>query len=205
MTELDHERHFQQAWDDPGNTRYELPAVDVNRVLAERYTLDKPLVFTRTMMWDNEVRKARRPDLFIPSVVAAGSADAWGDGDIFVRRSMQRQWSRPGNYGLVLEQTRLDHARQVVTFIGAADHPGRDGAVLHASTEQPIFHVEHSVSGEESRPLNNWRTVHVTGAPDGRIVEVFDRIAANPWLPEFVEIYIRDVLELAIARRDAVE
>ena len=77
----DHEKIFLQAWDDPANTRYELSGLDINQVLADRYELGQPLVFTRTMLWDMETRKARRPDLFIPYVVAAGSAQSWGEGD----------------------------------------------------------------------------------------------------------------------------
>jgi len=201
MDTVDHEKIFRRAWDDPGATRYELPPMDVNQVLADRYELGRSLVFTRTMLWDNEVRKARRPDLFIPYVVAAGSAESWGEGDVFVRRSMQRQWLEPDTYGLVLEQTRLDHANQIVTFIGVAEHPGSDGEVLRAGSGQPIFHVEHSVGGTETQPVNLWRVVHLTDVPDGRLVAVFDRIAANPWLPEYVEIYLRDVLGIALTRR----
>jgi hypothetical protein len=198
MDILDHEKIFRQAWEDPAATRYELPPVDVNQVLAERYELGRPLVFTRAMLWDMEARKARRPDLFIPNVVATGSAESWGDGDVFVRRSTQRQWLEPDTYGLVLEQTRLDHTNQIVTFIGAAELPGPNGESLRADASQPIFHVEHSVGGTETRPLNLWRIVHLTDAPDSRLIAVFDRIAADPGLPEFVEIYLRDVLGVPV-------
>src|SRR5919198_4521960 len=150
MDTLDHKKIFHQAWEDPSATRYELPALDVNQVLAARYELGQPLVFTRTMLWDMEARKARRPDLFIPYVVAAGSAASWGEGDVFVRKSMQRLWLDPDTYGLIIEQTRLDHANQLVTFIGAAEHPGPDGEPLTATTEQPIFHVQHGVGGTEN-------------------------------------------------------
>lgn len=201
MSTLDHEKAFEQAWDDPANTRYELPPVDVNQVLAERYELGEPLVVTRAMVWDMEVRKARHPDVFIPYVVTEGSADAWGGDGTFVRRSRQRLWLTPAEYGLVLEQTYLNHAEQKVTFIGAAEHPGRDGELLRAGTGQPIFHVEHSVAGEEDRPLNNWRIVHLTEAPDDKLLEVFGGIAGNPWLPEYIEIYIRDVLGAGLGRR----
>ena len=51
--------------------------------------------------------------------------------------------------------------------------------------------------------MNNWRIVHVTGAPDARIVALFERIATNPWLPEVLEIYLRDVL--TITRREDIE
>ncbi|WP_163568104.1 hypothetical protein [Fodinicola feengrottensis] len=102
---------------------------------------------------------------------------------------------------MIIEQTHLNHAEQKVTFVGAAEHPDRDGVQLHASTDQPIFHVEHSVGGDENRPLNEWRIVHLAAQPDERLLEVFARIDADPWLPEFIEIYIRDVLGIGLARR----
>lgn len=203
MTVLWHEKVFRDAWEDPSATRYELTPLDVNKVLADRYLLGEPLAFTRAMLWDLEVRKARHPDVFIPHVVAVGSVAAWGDGDVFVRRSMQRLWLAPETYGLVLEQTKLDHANQIVTFIGAAEQPGPDGEFLHATTDQPIFHVEHSVGGTETQPLNLWRIVHRTTAPDARIVAAFARIDASPWLPEHIEIYVRDVLGIALTRRQS--
>lgn len=132
MAGLNHEQTFEHAWKDPANTRDELPPIDVNSVLTERYELSTPLVFTRTMLWDNEVRKARHPDLFLPWVVESGSASAWGDGDTFVRSSRQRRWVHPDVFGTVLEQTHLDHERQAVTFIGTSMHPGPTGAMLYA-------------------------------------------------------------------------
>src|SRR3954470_4916270 len=87
MTVLEHENVFREAWQDPSETRYELTPLDVNKVLADRYVLGEPLVFTRAMLWDLEARKARHPDVFIPYVVAAGSAAAWGEEDVFVRKS----------------------------------------------------------------------------------------------------------------------
>lgn len=200
---LDHVKIFREAWDEPNATRYELPPIDVNEVLAARYELGRPLEFTRTMLWDMETRKARRPDLFIPYVVAAGSAASWDTGeDTIDRKSSQRLWLDRETYGLVLEHALLDHDNQIVTFIGDAELRGPDGTLLTATTAQPIFHVEHSVGGTESQPLNLWRIVHLTDAPDSRLTAVFDRLATIPWLPEFVEIYIRDVLGIAITRRD---
>ncbi len=52
ISQLSHEGEFQRAWADPGNTRIELPPVDVNRVLAEHYRTSELLTFTRTMLWD---------------------------------------------------------------------------------------------------------------------------------------------------------
>jgi len=37
-TGLDYRREFAAAWADPGNTRFELPLADINKVLADRYT-----------------------------------------------------------------------------------------------------------------------------------------------------------------------
>lgn len=57
----DHETIFARVRADASNTRIELPPVDVNQLLRQRYDLDQPLTFARTMLWDLEVRKAWRP------------------------------------------------------------------------------------------------------------------------------------------------
>ncbi len=208
MKILNHEAEFERAWADTSNTRFELPPVDVNRVLAEHYRTSEPLTFTRTMLWDMEVRKAKRPDRYIPSVVREGSAHAWGrssaaDGkESFIRSSQQRLWLEPTEYGLVLEQVCLNPTQQKVTFIGAAELPDRDKNLLRVGARQPLFHVEHSVSGDESRPLNTWRIVHLTDRPEHRLVERFTLIANDVWLPEFIEIYIRSDLNIKLTRRD---
>ena len=204
---LDHEGEFQRAWADPSNTQIELPPVDVNRVLAGHYRLSENLAFTRTMLWDMEVRKAWSPDRYIPSVVREGSARTWGQfsaadaTESFVRSSQQRHWLDPAEYGRILEQVRLNAAQQKVTFIGAAEIPDRDGNLLRTGAEQPLFHVEHSVGGDESRPLNKWRIVHLTDEPDRRLVERFTVMANDTWLPEFIEIYIRTDLNIELTKR----
>src|SRR6266568_6142161 len=124
-TGLDHRETCAAAWADPSNTRFEIPPIDVNRVLEERYETAPRLEMTRGMLWEVEVRKAWHPDLYIPHVVRGGSAGAWarhrapGDVETFVRKSMQRLWLQPGQYGLILEQTHLSDREQKVTFIGA--------------------------------------------------------------------------------------
>ena len=208
ISQLNHEGEFQRAWADPSNTRFELPPVDVNRVLAEHYRTSEPLTFTRTMLWDMEVRKAWRPDRYIPSVVQKGSAGTWSKRSVadgtepFVRSSQQRLWLEPAEYGLVLEQVCLNPTQQKVTFIGAAELPDRDRNLLRAGARQPLFHVEHSVGGDESRPLNRWRIVHLTDRPEHRLVERFTLMANDVWLPEFIEIYIRSDLNIKLTRRD---
>ncbi len=207
ISQLNHEGEFQRAWDDPSNTRFEMPPVDVNRVLAEYYRTSEPLTFTRTMLWDMEVRKAWRPDRYIPSVVQEGSAHSWGQGsaadgtESFVRSSQQGLWLEPAEYGLVLEPVCLNPTQQKVTFIGAAEIPDRDGNILRAGVQQPLFHVEHSVGGDESRPLNGWRIVHLTGSPEHRLVEQFTLMANDVWLPEFIEIYIQSDLNIKLTKQ----
>jgi len=208
ISQLNHEGEFERAWADPSNTRFELSSVDVNRVLAEHYRTSEPLTFTRTMLWDMEVRKAWRPDRYIPSVVQEGSAGTWskrsaaGGAESFLRSSQQRLWLKPTEYGLVLEQVYLDPSQQKVTFIGAAELYDGDGNVLRAGTRQPLFHVVHSVGGDESRPMNKWRIVHLTDKPEHNLVERFTRMANDVWLPEFIEIYIRSDLNIKLSRHD---
>ena len=207
VAELNHEEEFERAWTDPRNTRVELPPVDINLVLASHYRTNKPLTFTRTMLWDMEVKKAYRPDLYIPSVVLEGSARQWrrraaADGaESFVRCSRQRLWLEPSERGLVLEQVFLNPVRQSATFIGAAELLDQDGNVLRAGTGQPLFHVEHSVDGENSRPLNRWRIVYLTGRPEQKLIERIT-LGRRVWLREFVEIYIRRDLGIDLTRKD---
>ena len=208
VTRLNHEEEFERAWTDPGNTRVELPPVDINLVLARHYRTGEPLRFTRTMLWDMEVRKAFRPDLYIPSVVSEGSSRCWrrraeADGaESFVRCSRQRLWLEPSERGLVLEQVFLNPARQSATFIGAAELLDGEGNLLRAGRGQPLFHVEHAVDGGEFQPLNLWRIVYLTDRPEQKLVERFT-LTKEVWLREFVEVYIRRDLKIQLTRRES--
>ena len=208
ISQLNHEDEFQRAWADRSNTSLELPPIDVNRVLAEHYRTSEPLTFTRTMLWDMEVRKAWRPDLYIPSVVLKGSAQTWGESsavdgaESFIRSSQQRLWLEPAQYGLVLEQTFLNSTQQKVSFIAAAEISGSDGKLLQAGTGQPLFHVEHSVGGGELQPLNRWRIAHLTDKPEQGLTDKFALMANDAYLPEFIEIYIRNDLDIKLTRCD---
>ncbi|WP_371618186.1 hypothetical protein [Streptomyces sp. NBC_00454] len=205
------EAEFERAWGDARYTRVVLPPVDVNRILGERYTAPEPVALDRVELWDMEVRKAGNPGAFIPNVVKEGTVSAWvpgreGEelGAAFLRQSQQRLWLQPEEYGLVLEETYLNHDRQVVTFLGRESFPDARGDLLHAAGTQPLFHVQHGVEGADGQPLNTWRIVLLTDGPDDRLVKVFERMAADPWLPEFVELYVQDVLGIPLTRRDDV-
>lgn len=203
--ELDSPAQFERAWVDPRHWSFELPPVDLNRVLGEHYQTAVPLTLTRAMLWDIEVRKARRPDYYIPSVVAENTATAWAPRTItrsvefFVRASQQRLWLTPAQYGLILEQVWVDSSAQTVTFIGVPELTSTHGTRLHTDTRQPLFHVQHWVDGAEQRPLSRWRVVHLTNTAHEALTERFTALR-HGWLPEFVEIYIRD-LDIDLSRR----
>ena len=52
------EREYNDAWSAPSSTRFELPPVDVNKILKERYRLSPEQTLTRAMIWDMETKKA---------------------------------------------------------------------------------------------------------------------------------------------------
>ena len=54
-------KEFENAWENTRNTRFELPAPDVNKVVSERYEVGKPVHLTRSMVWDMELKKAWNP------------------------------------------------------------------------------------------------------------------------------------------------
>jgi len=198
---MDHEKVLDEAWRRPGVTAIDLPPVDVNTVLAERYELDRELTFTRTMLWDMEARKAAAPDIYIPTVVRAGSAKKWPslrhEGlEDFTRVSDQRLWADPDRFGTIIEHVRLDHGHQRAFFVGDTTFEDRT-----ASTDQPIFHVEHSVAGAEDRPLNLWRIVLLTEQVDQRLLDVFTELGEDPYLRVFIEVYLQKDLGVSFRRK----
>ena len=70
---IDAEAEFEKCWLDSGYTQITLDDVDVNKTLTH-YITNKPLHFTRTMLWDMEKKKAWNPANYIPYVVQEGSA-----------------------------------------------------------------------------------------------------------------------------------
>ena len=187
------EREYEEAWNAPTNTRFELPPVDVNRVLKSRYRMSPGKPLTRTMIWDMETKKAWDPRSYIPYVVSEGRSwdrKALGDGAIrFNRASMQRGWIS-GETGLVLEDVFVSDTRQTIYFMGRSTMWAEDDKKLSASAFQPLFHVRHGVDGSEDEPLNLWSIVLLTDAVDRRDLEPFQDMVRAGWLPGFIEIYI---------------
>ncbi|SDW31666.1 Acetyl esterase/lipase [Amycolatopsis xylanica] len=203
---LDHEAILEQAWNAPGTTTVELPPVRVNEVLRERYDVRPPFAYTGALLWDMESRKAAAPDKYIPSVVKPGSAEkfpsTWhGRFEDFTRVSEQRLWADPGRYATVIEHVRLDHENRRAFFVGAERFEAPDGRVFTAGAGQPIFHVEHSVTGTENDPRNVWRVVHLTIEPDPALAAAFEPLANDRYLRDFIEIHLRDDLGHELVRR----
>ena len=112
MIQQPFETEFGRAWDTPGPTRYQLPDIDINQVLAARDTIGTPLTFRRSMLWER--RRARPPTPVSTSGCGAGSDRSWnghaGDGGEYPdRRSMPRLWLRSEQYQLILERAFLNH------------------------------------------------------------------------------------------------
>jgi hypothetical protein len=205
ITTLDHEAVFEQAWNEPGTTTVDLPPVRVNEVLRERYRVSPPFEYTGTRLWDMEVRKAKAPDVFIPTVVMPGAErfpSTWhGQVEEFTRVSEQRLWADSGRTALIIEHVRLDHGHRRAFFVGDDRFEAPDGRVFTAGTGQPVFHVEHSVGGTEADPLNLWRIVHLTDVRDPALAAAFDELAHDPYLRVFVEVHLREVLGRELVRR----
>jgi hypothetical protein len=197
------EREYDEAWSAPSSTRFELPPVDVNKVLKERYRVSPERTLTRAMIWDMETKKAWDPLAYIPYVVS--QARSWGrtalsDGATrFCRSSLQRGWITPEE-GLVLEEVFVSDAKQIIYFLGRPRMVEESGKALMASPFQPLFHVRHAVSGSEQTPLNLWNIVLLMNTPDLRYCEPFEQMARAGLLPGFIEIYIERDLKLRLSR-----
>ncbi|TYB95253.1 hypothetical protein FXF53_25090 [Micromonospora sp. WP24] len=194
---------FEAAWNDPRTTSIELPPVDVNRTLAERYEVDPPTRMTGAQVWDMEVRKAWDPLAYIPYVVSEG--ESWAttdlpDGRRHLRSSIQRAWLSEER-GRVLEDVFTDLAARRVIFLGRPRLTGPHGETLLADPYQPLFHVEHAVGGTEDEPVNLWRIVVLTESVDARYAAEFAKAAAAGSLPGFLEIYLARDLGVTLRRR----
>ena len=208
--EFDHEREFERAWAEPRYTQTGPFSVNVNEQIQQFFRTNKALTFTRTMMWDNEVRKGWRPDTYIASAIRPGSVRNWGgtysadDVETFARVSVQRQWLSPQEYGSVVERVRAYHQKHKIVFIGTSELRDDTGTLVRADTKQPLFYIEHWVEGAENEPVASFRAVFLTERHNPLIPETMDRFLASfktPGFPEFIPIYIRRDLNISLEPR----
>jgi hypothetical protein len=203
FAEVNHVENFKQAWDNPSYTQIELPPIDINKVITTYYKTSSPVKFTKSMLWDMEVKKAYHPEIYISHVV--NSAHSWmisplSQGKEFLARvSEQRVWVK-SEYGTVLEEVFLDHKNQKAIFIGTPYIIDNKGDRFHATNKQPLFHVEHGVGGSETNPTNTWRIVHFTEKKDAALLAIFSKIGESTDLPFYVTTYIEKNLGVEIKR-----
>lgn len=195
---------FAQAWRNPRHTRITLPPVDVNKILAERYRMDKPTHITRGMVWDMELKKSWDPRTYISYVVSEGKS--WGrhrneDGsEHFCRFTIQRAWI-DARSGSVLEDVYINHKEQRILFLGRSEMVAEGGERIRSEGFQPLFHVEHAAGGSDAAPLNMWRIVLLTESEDRRFMAPFEKMIRDDLLPGFLEIYIDRDLGVKLSRR----
>ncbi len=196
---------FDQACNNPDHTLIETAPIDLNALLQTYYSASVPIRLTKTMLWDAEAKKAWDPMTYIPGVVREGSS--WGreplenGEECFLRESQQLAW-RADIYGQVLEEVYLSPREQTVLFLGRAEFLRDDGSPLQAGSHQPLFHVEHAVSGTDSHPENLWRIVHLTSKRDDILLEEHLAQTGTPeWLRRFVAIYVEKDLGVRLTRR----
>ena len=198
----DAEEIFEQAWNKPEYTQMKLDDININETLSKYYKTPKPVNFTRQMLWDVETKKAWDPKTYISYIVKEGKS--WGkkllpNGDeTFVRSSQQKQWLNREKYEQVFEEVYLNHKDQRATFIGTQNLKDSSGEWLHIKNQQPLFHVQHSVEGEEDTPINVWRIVHLTEEKDQKLIEHFNDFKSSTALPGFVEKYIQKDLHIPL-------
>jgi hypothetical protein len=198
---------LEREWHAPGRTAIEVAPVDVNQVLADHYEIDRPgFVYTASMLWDMEQRKAAAPDIYLRNLVRPGSLETFGLPEAgpavdFVRITDQRLWLDPETYGTIIEHVHLDDEQRRAFFIGAASYDTPDGRTVNAGTGQPLFHVEHSVAGTEQRPLNTWRIVHLTDKVDPVMTAHFAEMSRQTYLREFIEVHLTHELGISLRRK----
>lgn len=202
------EDEFNQAWHNAFYTQIELEPIDVNYVLSTYYNTEPKLIFTRSMLWEVERKKAWSPEIYIAPVIEAGSGKSWGkqilaDGnEVFVRSTKQRQWLNFDRYGDVFEKVFLNNKEQKAIFLGASEVTNELGSSISAHNTQALFHVEHGVAGTEERPLNTWRIVHMTSGRDEKLVQAFqERFSDKTALPVYITHYIEQDLGIKIQRK----
>ena len=195
---------FESAWANPRNTRFELPAVDINKVLSDRYETHKPVQLTRSMVWDMELKKSWDPATYIPYLISR--SHSWGrhfldDGsERFVRELTSQAWIT-STIGPVFEDVFVNHTEQKILFLGQTELETETGETIRTNGFQPLFSVEHAVGGTESNPLNLWRIVILTENNDPRFHRPFEKMVKENWLPGFLEIYIEKDLHVKLSRR----
>lgn len=197
---------FEKDWAAPQHTLFTLESAEVNLVLNTHYSTSSPVHLTKSMLWDMDKKKAWDPLSYIPHVVSQGYS--WGkiereNGDVsFMRWSMQKQW-KDGTPGMVIERVTLLEKEQRALFVGLSSATDDLGRSIEASQNQPLFHVEHGVSGtDEEHPTNTWRIVHLTLQEDPELTKGLVANTRPDVLPLYITNYIEKDLGVSVSKKD---
>ncbi|MBX2797918.1 MAG: cupin domain-containing protein [Myxococcales bacterium] len=180
---------FSEVYDRVGSTRFVAPEIDLNAALR---ATGQPQRLTRWTAWDAEVRKALDPDVYLPSRFA--SSTVWGEDLVdtattsFLRHSRQRSWV-DGAWVSVVERVTLDPVQQRIWFVGLRQAVGPDGRTVRATSEQPLFVVEHGVEGTDDDPMLHFAVALRTSSEDASLVAPLATMTALQ-VPEYVQIYL---------------
>ena len=117
----------------------------------------------------------------------------------FLRASQQRAWKGDA-YGQVLEEVYLSSSEYRILALGRAELVSEDGRPVRAGGHQPLFHVEHSVGGTDTQPLNLWRIVHLTPEKDDALSQRLVTAQAEV-LRQFIAIYVEQNLGRKLTRQ----
>lgn len=178
---------FEEAWQNQLYTHYVAPAADINHIFVQQSDeYLKKFKLTGTQLWEAEKKKAWDPKTYIPHVVSVGESfekSDLGDEITFMRRSLQKSWLDPEVIVPVLEEVHVFERDRKVIFLGRTPNN---------STEQSLFHVEHSVGGTEENPTSLWRIIFLTSDKkySEGLAEAFLSRPAS-FLPMFVQQYVR--------------
>jgi hypothetical protein len=191
---------FENAWNDPDNLALTLDDIDINAVLSKNYVTEPPTRMTRTQLWDMERKKAADAVTFLGSVVKDAKTRRQLNANAFIRWTIQRQFLNPNVFDNVLEEVFLDDANQLVTFIGQRDESFIDWKPMQVTQQQPVFHVQHGVTGQEDNPINTWKIVFINPSEEARhtLKMNFSKFDYSRHLPYYVEVYLQRDMNIHI-------
>lgn len=199
------EELFELAWQNPAYTQIQLADVDVNQRLLSYYETPVSVNFTQQLLWDMETKKAWDPKTYISYVVK--DAKSWGKkslpngNEVFSRSSLQKQWLNDTAYEEVFEIVYINHNEQKITFVGTTLLLDETGNQFKIHSQQPLFHVQHAVGGDENNPINLWRIVHLTEGKSQELLDRFKELDDPTRLPGFIEIYINNDMQIPLKHK----
>ncbi|MGI4852191.1 MAG: hypothetical protein ACRYGR_09665 [Janthinobacterium lividum] len=120
--------------------------------------------------------------------------------EYFTRSTQQKQWMT-SEYAQVIEEAHLLNKEQKAIFLGLSNTTSEKGEKLNTTNTQPLFHIEHGVTGTQDQPRNTWRIVHLTKEKDMNLIKEFEKFKNSTSLPRYIEIYIEKDLKITLKRK----